>query len=297
MHPIKILVTGATGMLGIRILKLLKSNPAYHVFSIGRSGSGSDHITCDITDIEVFAGIIEKLCPDYIVHCAANTDIQHCEKEKDYTYKLHVLTSRLIASCTNLKKSVFISTDSVFDGSKGDYKENDFIAPLNYYALTKALAEECFINASHPSIVLRTNMFGFNEPAKSSLFEWAWNSLNQGKEISGYNNVFFNPLYVGTIAQIIVAVLENDITGLLHIGSSEALSKYAFIQKIADIFDFPRALIKPFQADDKGVLKRPLNTTLNTQYFQETSGITLPDIDIELMKLAGDFKKQIIDQL
>jgi dTDP-4-dehydrorhamnose reductase len=290
MQPSKVLITGATGMLGSRIFRLLQTNSFYQVFSIGRSNIYSNHIACDIADISAFANAVNKISPDYIIHCAANVNIENCEQEKDYAYKLHVLTSRVIASRKDLKKSIFISTDSVFDGRKGGYKEDDFVAPLNYYALTKALAEACFSNACHPSLTLRTNMFGFNNPMKKSLFEWAWSSLNHGKEISGYSNVYFNPLYVGTIAKIVVDMLRTDVMGVLHIGCNEGLSKYDFIERIADIFDLSKHLVKPSIAQDDGLLKRPLNTTLNVDLFQQKSGSNLPSIDMELMTLARDFK-------
>jgi len=281
-------------MLGGRILKLLKSNPTYEVFSIGRSAlNGGNHVSCDISNIPAFTRVLKELSPDYIVHCAANVNLENCEKEKEYTYRLHVVTSRVIASSSNVKKSIFISTDSVFDGKIGNYKEDDFVSPLNYYALTKALAEESFLNARHPSIVIRTNMFGFNSPPGNSLFEWAWNSLNKGNEISGYSNIHFNPLYVGTIAKIVAYLLKDDLTGLLHIGCIEGLSKHSFILKVADLFDFPHSLIKSSYAANNGPISRPMNTILNVQAIQEKGIVVLPTIEEELAELNKDFRESI----
>lgn len=297
MRKAKVLITGASGMLGSRIFKLLKSNTNYQVVGIGRASDGQEgHIACDITDIPAFIKVMKELSPDYVVHCAANVNLESCEKEKEYTYKLHVVTSRVIAAMESVKKSIFISTDSVFNGLTGNYKEDNFVHPLNYYALTKALAEESFLNARHPSVVVRTNMFGFNNPVRKSLFEWAWTNLRDNIGISGYSNVYFNPLYVETIAKIVGQLLENDLTGLLHIGCAEGISKYDFISKIADLFAFSPALVKSAVADNNGPIQRPMNTILNTEQTQQRIGITMPDIGTELSELFNDFKeiKQLI---
>lgn len=277
-------------MLGSRVFETLSNNPLYTVYSVGRSGTGKHHLACDLSDIRRFSKVLDELSPDVVVHCAANVNLENCEKEKDYTYKLHVAASRVISSNKHIKKSVFISTDSVFDGQKGRYKEEDFVGPLNYYALTKALAEESFLNAAHESVILRTNIFGFNRTLRSSLFEWAWHNLENNKQISGYRNVLFNPLYVGTLARIVEQLLENGALGLFHVGSAEGLSKYDFIVKIAEAFNFPQTLVKESVAENNGPVLRPLNTILDVSLIQSRYGITMPDINAELSQLFNDFK-------
>lgn len=277
-------------MLGYRVYKTITANTAHQVFTLGRSAfQHQNHIQCDIADGQALARILKDISPDYVVHCAANVNLESCEREKDYTYRLHVVSSRIIASDKNIARSIFISTDSVFDGKEGSYTEDKFVAPLNYYALTKALAEECFLNAAHPSVILRTNMFGFNNPVKQSLFEWAYSNLKKNVVISGFSNVYFNPLYIGTIAKIVEQLLMQEQTGLVHIGCKNGISKYEFLLKVATVFGFPHSLIQEVQAQNNNNIQRPFNTILSTQHFETISGRKPPDIDAELQQLLSEF--------
>lgn len=294
MKAQKILITGATGMLGSKIWDELQQEGQANLFAVGRSAShhNSNFIACNLADPVAFRQILDELKPDVVIHSAANVNLNDCEKEKAYTYQLHVLASRVIASCKYIKKSIYISTDSVFDGITGNYREDDYVAPLNYYALTKALGEEAFANASHPSIVLRTNIFGFSKPLRSSLFEWAWANLNDNQVIAGYSNVFFNPLYVGSLAKIVNQLLhQEEATGILHVGTRHGLSKYEFISKVADIFNFSPSLIRSGLADNNGAIKRPMNTILNTDKVETEYKIAMPEIEQELLNLFQDFKR------
>ncbi|GGH80219.1 dTDP-4-dehydrorhamnose reductase [Filimonas zeae] len=292
MYKKKILLTGSGGMLGSRVFQELLLNPAYTVFTVGRVSRGENSFACDLSDPIAFADVLESVAPDIVIHCAANVNLGSCEREKAYTYGLHVLSSRLIASRKSIQRSIFISTDSVFDGLEGNYTEKSAVTPLNYYALTKALGEECFFNASHAALVIRTNIIGFNSPLNSSLFEWAWENLAAGKKITGYKNVFFNPLYVGTLAKIIIQLLNSSLTGVVHTGCREGLSKYEFIRKIAEVFELPLDNISGSELDvSEGEIRRPLNTILATRNVENLLGIEMPDITAELMAIKRDSRK------
>jgi len=292
----KILITGASGMLGKCVVNELVGNSHYAVFSVGRSAASHNQLICDLSDIASFKALLESLRPSLVVHCAANVNLNSCESDKDYTYRLHVQTGRVISKCTFIERSLYISTDSVFNGNTGNYTEEDFIDPLNYYALTKALGEEAFLNSCHSSLVLRNNIFGFKDPPGNSIFEWAWKNLQAGKQIQGYSNVFFNPLYVGTLAKIIVTLLESEITGLLNLGCREGLSKYDFIRKIAALGGYPSSLVQEARMEENGTVKRPLNTILSVERATSIPGLNLPDIETDLNLLYTHFKRNLYDQ-
>jgi len=295
MSKQKILLTGAAGMLGSHLLKRVCAMERFEVFTIGRSSTsnGRNFISCDLTCLEQFDSIIEQLRPNYVIHCAANVNVNACEKDQENTYKLHVGTSSIIASKPFIAKQIYISTDSVFDGTKGDYFAGDEKNPLNYYALTKSLGEDEFIKSKQNAIIIRTNIIGYTIPFKNSLFEWAYSSLKSGKAISGFSNIMFNPLYVKTLARLIVdVVLLNEIKkGVYHFGSSGYLSKYDFVQLVAQTFEFDSSLILPVSADREiNGVKRPMNTTLNIEETQNELGITFPGIEQELISISTDLK-------
>lgn len=289
-----VLITGASGMLGQHVVSALSNYPNLKVSSVGRASlQHSDHYICDIANTADFDKLVNNLKPSYVIHCAANINVDECESKKEETFNLHVGTAEVIASKSFIKKSIYVSTDSVFDGIRGDYKENDGKNPLNYYAITKSLAEEKFLSSAHHSVVIRTNIIGYSSCMKQSLFEWAFKALSKGEEVKGFTNVIFNPLYVKTLAEILVfSVLFKDIEkGVYHFGSSDYNSKYEFLRMVARVFGFDSNLIKPIEAAamQLGTI-RPLNTTLNVTSSEQKLGINFPKLNDEVKSIFHDIK-------
>ena len=110
-----------------------------------------------------------------------------CEKNKDLAYMVNTLVTKELLKYT--PKLVFISTDSIYEGTIGNYKEIDEKKPSNYYAFTKSIAEDFVLEKSN-NLIIRTNIFGYGSKGKKSLFEWAFNKLNKNEKIFGYVDVF-----------------------------------------------------------------------------------------------------------
>src|ERR1044072_537357 len=110
----KILLTGATGMLGRHILDVLTGLPQLEVYAIGRSDlyNYKNFIVCDIAQLDTFEAILNDLKPNYVIHCAANVNVNLCEVDRENTHALHVGSSAVIASRKFIDKSIYISTDS-----------------------------------------------------------------------------------------------------------------------------------------------------------------------------------------
>ena len=289
----KILVTGSTGMLGSHIFRLASELVDYEIHAIGRSNllNTKNFITCDLTNLSQFEITIDRLRPDFVIHCAANVNVNACETDRPRTYDLHVGTSAILASRQFVRQTIFVSTDSVFNGKKGDYRPDDEKDPLNYYAISKSLAEDQFVHSSENSVILRTNIFGYSTPLKGSLFEWSYKALKNQEAISGFTNVFFNPLYVKSLAKFIVdSVLAKPVNpGIYHFGSADSISKFDFINLVASVFNFDHSLIKPTVANHEiGGVARALNTTLNTAETQKKLGLKFPSVKEDLTSLYND---------
>lgn len=293
----KILVTGSTGMLGSHIFRFANGLADYEIFAIGRSTpqNTENFIACDLTNLGQFETTIDRLRPDFVIHCAANVNVNACETDRTRTYDLHVGTSAILAAKRFVRQVIFVSTDSVFNGKKGDYKPEDEKDPLNYYAISKSLAEDQFINSNGNSVILRTNIFGYNTPLKGSLFEWAYKALRNQEVISGFTNVFFNPLYVKSLAKFIAdSILAKPVNpGIYHFGSSDYISKFDFINLVAAVFNFDPLLIKPSVANHEiGGVARALNTTLNTAETQKKLGLKFPSVKEDLVSLYNDMNHE-----
>jgi dTDP-4-dehydrorhamnose reductase len=183
-----------------------------------------------------------------------------------------------------------MSTDSVFDGQSGDYQESDAPRPLNHYAASK-LAAEAVVQALLPDhLIVRANIFGWNAQPKSSLAEWVLGRLEAGEQVPGFTDAVFAPLLVNTLADIMLAMLMRPASGLYHVASRNAVSKYEFALTLATVFGLPDGLVKPTLVGTSLKTLRPRNTTLDTRKFRRDIGIALPAVseDVQRFRLLRD---------
>ncbi|MEJ7626487.1 MAG: SDR family oxidoreductase [Ferruginibacter sp.] len=266
----KILITGINGMLGNKIASSLVHGHDHKLFGLARSKTyeipNIVYYYLDLTNQEDLKNNLNDISPDIIIHCAANVNITDCENNKEKAFSLHVETSKTLALHNPHARIIYISTDSVYDGIQGNYKESDTTKPINYYAQTKLLGEQAILQNNSNALILRTNIYGFVKPMKSSLAEWAITRLEKNNEsIMGFRDVFFNPLYTGQVAGLLPYFFNSLYQGILNLGTQEHISKYDFLIKIAEVFNFKKELITKNSVSDIEALKnRPRNTTLNT---------------------------------
>ena len=161
----RLLITGGSGLLGSNIAKLATSKFDVHAtYNENEVNMKNVHFFgIDLTRKEQLAKI-EKIKPDFIIHCAALTDVDDCEGNPDKAYNQNVLTSINVASIARKIGAylIHISTDSVFDGTKGNYKEDDTPNPINVYGKTKLEAEQKVTSIQPDSCIVRTNIYGWN---------------------------------------------------------------------------------------------------------------------------------------
>jgi dTDP-4-dehydrorhamnose reductase len=272
----KVLITGSSGMLGHAIVEVLAADHNYELFGFVRKLTGANYITefaLDLTNPEALNRQLSMLELDIILHCAANVNLDACEQNEAQAYALHVEASKNLAEFNPQKvKFIYISTDSVFDGLNGDYAVTDIPNPLNVYAKTKWQGEEVVLKVNSGAIILRTNIYGLHLGEQSSLGEWAITNLQQEKQISGFTDVFFNPLYTGQLAQLIKHLIEHkeNYQGIIHTGSNTYISKYDFLVKLAQVFGYDSKKINKTSVDMLNFLaKRPKNTTLNIDFLRQ----------------------------
>jgi dTDP-4-dehydrorhamnose reductase len=263
-----ILITGISGMLGMAVYKYFKEVPTCKIYGVSRNDKfkleNAEILIGNLTSRE-FLNSFQNIKFDTIFHCSAEIDVNYCETNNQHAYNSNVLATELVSSILQTEKFVYISTDSVFDGKYGNYKEDSIVNPLSYYAKTKYLGEEVLKNSTNKYFVLRTNIYGFNNPMKKSLFEWAYKELKENRSINGFSNMFFNPLYVGQLASFLGELISNDIeSGVYNISTDEVVSKYDFLNKIACKLSLGAEKINSIEfKQDQMIAPRALNTSLN----------------------------------
>jgi dTDP-4-dehydrorhamnose reductase len=271
----KVLITGATGMLGSDFVRLLKANEQYDVYGAGRSVS--KYLPLDKQFIVDFSNPMKikdlPISPDVIIHTAALTDLNACERNPKLAHKIHVESSYELAKlCKKDTFFFYISTDSVFDGVKGSYSENDTPNPLNVYAQSKLKGENAVMEENQGlTTIVRTNIYGFNLPLKNSLAEWAYHGWSVGNTIPGFSDIFFNAVFTGQLVSTIKILMESNLKyRILNIGSNTVISKYDFLEKFRRALGVKINLLKPaLSSDFLSPISRPKNTSLDISLLSD----------------------------
>jgi dTDP-4-dehydrorhamnose reductase len=266
------LVTGASGLLGNKIVELAKND--YTVIPLDKTKPlHSNSLKVDITHAVEVLNLFSKLKPDAVIHTASETNVDKCETEKEHAWKINVEGTRNIAlACSKANaKLVYISTDYVFDGEKGLYIEEDKPNPINYYGVTKLEGENQVIYHCKNYSILRTSVLYGWHPWKQNFATWTINQLKQNKEITVVENHYNTPTLADNLAEIIIEAVQKDPQGLYHASGSQRISRYEFAKQIAKIFNLDQSLIKPIKMSQltAWVAKRPKDSSLNTDKIQK----------------------------
>ena len=231
--------------------------------------------------------VIRKVKPAVCFHFAACTSLSFCERNPDYAGQVNATASAAIAkACADVgARVVYMCTDSIFDGRKRNYAEADTPAPLNVYAQSKLRGELALLASGGRNISIRGNIFGTEreQPASLKLYDWILKNLITQEPIIGFADVFFNPLSVDTLSEVLVKMLQLDVPGgCWHVGTTNPISKDQFIRLIAKINRLSDACATRGMQQDLNLHPvRPLNTTLQTLKI-ESAGIPMPTIESEL---------------
>lgn len=262
-----ILVTGASGFVGSEFMRQLSKDYSDELYGTFHSNSApfdsKKMLKVDIAD----AFEVEKLFPlnlGLIVHCAALTGIENCEKQADLAHCVNVQGTRHLASLAYKSRAtlIYLSTDTVFDGNRGEYIETDGTSPLHCYGRTKLLGEQsCFSSLAKP-LIIRTNTFGFSSGGfLHSLLE----NVSKGKEYRAFTDALFCPLYVTDLVRIVLQLAKKGAHGIYHVVGPEALSKFHFAQLLVGKLGYDTSLVKPASVMSTSI---PRERNLHLQTFK-----------------------------
>lgn len=275
----KLYITGIAGLLGNNIVKKLVNrceitgvdilnldipNVVYEKFSLYESDKLREHIS--------------QTEPDVVIHTAAAVNVDECEENPQWAYKLNEeVTKNLADICNELKiKLLYISSDAVFDGENEKlYVETDEVNPLNVYAKTKLGGEKYVLNYDR-NLVFRTNIYGQNIQDKKSFGEWIVSALEEGKTLNMFEDIDFSPILVSDLAEIIYKALEADLCGLYHVCATGCISKYEFGIKMKEIFDLHTGAINRSQSGTMHFkAKRSKHMGMSNEKIQKELGIKI----------------------
>jgi dTDP-4-dehydrorhamnose reductase len=187
-------------------------------------------------------------------------------------------------------KFVFISTDAVFDGSQGNYQESDPVSPASVYGRTKADAELAVLEANPSSLILRVNFHGWSPSGRRSLSEFFFNRLSEGNATPGFTDVVVSTMYAGDLVSAAIELVGADSSGIVHLASREAISKYSFGQKVARRFGWDPDLVLASSSRAHLTVARGSALDLDVSLATKIIGRPLPAQDDSLDALFADFE-------
>ena len=279
----KLFITGISGLLGRTAARMTSGQ--FEVcgcyFNSPVSMEGIHTLKLDLTDKASVKRVLEKLKPDVILHTAAMTNVDECETNPSAAYQNNVVAAKNIASIASDlgSKLIHISTDQLFDGTGAWITEDDVPAPLNVYAKTKLLAEGVVLEECANALVIRTNFFGWGRPTRISFSDWVLRGLEQGQNLTMFSDVFFTPILIDHLLDVIVSLVEKKATGLFHVAGAERLSKYDFALRLSEVFGYPPSHISSINVDDFPLkAQRPKDMSLSTEKVAKYLQLPLPKV-------------------
>jgi len=267
----KVVITGANGLLGQKLVNLYCNKKEYDVIALARGHNrnlntkGYKYIALDLTDFDKVATIINEVKPEIIINAAAMTNVDECEDNREACDTINVrLVQELVRLCeAHNSYLLHISTDFIFDGKNGPYKEDDAPNPLNYYGASKLKSEQVIEQSTLKYAILRTILvYGMvDNMNKGNLVLWLKASIEQKKEVTIIDDQFRMPTFVDDLAVACLAAVDKKRHGVFNVSSCELLSIYEIALEVARVFSLDQSFIKRISTEELNQkAKRPAVT-------------------------------------
>ncbi len=249
----KVLITGANGLLGQKLVQLLSSDTEYTVLATARGErripleNKVNYQKLDVTDKSAVQDVITSFMPDVVVHTAAMTNVDACEDEQEACDLLNVQSVAFIADVLKgtATQLIHISTDFIFDGLKGPYAEDAEANALSVYGQSKLDSEKVLMNSGIHYCVLRTILvYGIlPDLSRSNFILWSKSNLEKGASINVVDDQFRSPTLAEDLAMACKLAMDNSAEGIFNISGPETFSILDLVKIVADHWDLDKSLI------------------------------------------------------
>ena len=277
------LVTGASGFLGANF-----TAPTDTLVALTRSNNlptgYNSNVIADLDNESQLRAAIQQIKPDYLLHAAAISSHEACELDPERAFEINEHATRVLAQeSENVgAKFIYISTDAVFDGEKGNYTESDSTNPFSVYGESKLAGEVAALQETN-ALVVRTNFFGWSPTGTRSILEFFVNNLEVNLAVAGFTDFTVTSLYVRQCVEII-RQLRNE-AGIWHVASRDALSKHDYGIEVSRVFELDPNLITAQTSSEYSTqqVSRSRDISLNTGQVQEfLNRKSLPPLQTQL---------------
>lgn len=267
----KILITGSNGLLGQKLVKLLANKGGIELLATSKgenrisNQSGYTYKNLDITNQLEVEAIFDEFIPDTVINTAAMTNVDACESDKELCWNLNVnaVKYQIKAAEKHQAHYIHLSTDFVFDGEAGPYKETDQPNPLSYYGESKYEAEKLVQKAKTKWSIARTIIvYGMVEDmSRSNIVLWAKEALEKGNPLTIVDDQFRSPTLAEDLAMGCWLIAEKQATGIYHISGKDVMSIIELVNRVADFYGLDKSIISPIKSSSLNqAAKRPPKT-------------------------------------
>jgi dTDP-4-dehydrorhamnose reductase len=266
-----ILITGSNGLLGQKLVHLLKNRSDVHLIATSKGENrisdknGYTYHPLDITNKDEVLEVINLYKPNAVINTAAMTNVDACESNRELCWNLNVNAVKYFIDAARVHPFHFVhlSTDFVFDGENGPYKETDQPNPLSYYGKSKYESEKLLQNSNIKWAIARTIIvYGVGENmSRSNIVLWAKEALSKGQELTIVDDQFRSPTLAEDLAMGCWQIIKKNAQGIYHLSGKDIMSIYNLVQKVADFYQLDKSLIKPIKTSSLNqAAKRPPKT-------------------------------------
>ncbi len=283
----RILVLGASGMIGSAVIRVLSEKDDWDVIGTVRSGEVKRFFSpkiaerlvagIDVENNDTLVKVFAQVRPDVVINCAGLTKHLPCAEDHLVALPINTLMPHRVARLCELvgARLIHISTDCVFSGKKGGYTEDDPADATDVYGKSKFLGEVNYLHA----ITLRTSTIGHELQSAHGLLDWF---LSQHGQCKGFVRAIFSGLPTVVFAQIIrdVVIPRPDLYGLYHV-AGKSIAKYDLLRLIAEVYGKSIEIVREDQFE--------IDRSLNAERFRAATGYLAPDWE-EMIKLMHAYK-------
>ncbi|MBL4593677.1 MAG: NAD(P)-dependent oxidoreductase [Flavobacteriales bacterium] len=267
----KILITGSNGLLGQKLVKLLAGKGNIELLATSKGENrinnkeGYQYQPLDITNKEEVLVTVNEFHPDTIINTAAMTNVDACELNKELCWDLNVNSVKYLIEASERNKThlIHLSTDFIFDGEEGPYKERDEPNPLSYYGKSKYEAEKLLQKSNVKWSVARTIIvYGIGENmSRSNIVLWAKEALEKGNPLTIVDDQFRSPTLAEDLAMGCWLIAEKQAEGIYHLSGKDVMSIIDLVYRVADFYGLDKSIVTPIKSSSLNqVAKRPPKT-------------------------------------
>jgi len=263
----KILILGSSGLIGRPLTEILKvKNKVFTTFH--KSKCYNDDIELDLMSDTSIEKVFLKTQPNVVVNLNnIYNDLDFCEKNKDLVMRINGLCLQTISKLANKYDAflVSLSSDFVFDGSKGNYTEKDLPRPTNHYGKSKYEGEKIIQTIAKNYCIIRTSMIFGKNAVRKTFPDRILDTIKQKKELKLINDQFMTPTYLENLCKMLTQVLEKQYGKILHLAGPKKISRYDFAVALLEKLDLSKDCLVPVSRNEFSFGKiMPKDSSLNT---------------------------------